>query len=88
MVARTLSNKKAVALFHALSDETRLALRDWLKEGKRCACELTDAMKAAQSRLLFHTESIQRSGIVGIRQEPQTTLQPQRSRPLPKHPKP
>jgi ArsR family transcriptional regulator, arsenate/arsenite/antimonite-responsive transcriptional repressor len=51
MVASALSTKKAVALFHALSDETRLVLLDRLKDSEQCVCELTDAMKAAQS---FH----------------------------------
>ena len=46
--------KKSVTVFRALSDETRLALLDPLKDGERCVCELTDAMKAAQSRLSFH----------------------------------
>jgi ArsR family transcriptional regulator, arsenate/arsenite/antimonite-responsive transcriptional repressor len=45
------SIKKVVALFHALSDETRLVLLDRLKDSEQCVCELTDAMKAAQS---FH----------------------------------
>jgi DNA-binding transcriptional ArsR family regulator len=34
MVANALSTKKAVALFHALSDETRLELLDRLKDGE------------------------------------------------------
>jgi ArsR family transcriptional regulator len=54
MVASALSTKKAVALFHALSDETRLELLDHLKGGEQCVCELMDSMKAAQSRLSFH----------------------------------
>ena len=47
MVTSALSTKKAVALFHALSDETRLELLDRLKDGEQCVCELTDAMRAA-----------------------------------------
>ncbi len=54
MVASALSTKKAVALFHALSDETRLELLDCLKDGEQCVCELMDSMNAAQSRLSFH----------------------------------
>ena len=57
MVASALSAKKAVALFHALSDETRLLLLDRLKDGEQCVCELTDAMNAAQSRLSFHLKN-------------------------------
>jgi ArsR family transcriptional regulator len=43
--------KGAVTLFHALSDETRLEILDRLRNGEQCVCELTDFMKAAQSRL-------------------------------------
>jgi DNA-binding transcriptional ArsR family regulator len=35
--------KKAVSLFHALSDETRLTIVELLQAGERCVCELTDA---------------------------------------------
>ncbi len=69
MVARTLSTKKAVALFHALSDETRLALLDRLKGGEQCVCELTDVMKAAQSRLSFHLKVLKDAGLVEDRRE-------------------
>lgn len=69
MVASTLSTKKAVALFHALSDETRLALLERLKDGERCVCELTDAMKAAQSRLSFHLKVLKDAGLVEDRRE-------------------
>ena len=53
---------KAVTLFHALSDETRLALLEQLKGGERCVCELTDAMKAGQSRLSFHLKVLKDAG--------------------------
>jgi ArsR family transcriptional regulator len=69
MVAGTLSTKKAVALFHALSDETRLALLDRLKEGEQCVCELTDAMKTGQSRLSFHLKVLKDAGLVEDRRE-------------------
>lgn|GEM_PF-189768 len=69
MVASALSTKKAVALFHALSDETRLALLDRLKDGEQCVCELTDAMKAAQSRLSFHLKVLKDAGLVEDRRE-------------------
>ena len=68
MVA-TLSTKKAVELFHALSDETRLALLDRLKDGEQCVCELMDSMKAAQSRLSFHLKVLKDAGLVEDRRE-------------------
>lgn len=69
MVAGVLSTKKAVALFHALSDETRLALLDRLKGGEQCVCELTDAMKTGQSRLSFHLKVLKDAGLVEDRRE-------------------
>ncbi len=69
MVASALSTKKAVALFHALSDETRLALLERLKDGEQCVCELMDAMKAAQSRLSFHLKVLKDAGLVEDRRE-------------------
>ncbi|ALA60237.1 ArsR/SmtB family transcription factor [Nitrospira moscoviensis] len=69
MVASAIPLKKAVALFHALSDETRLALLDRLKDGERCVCELTDAMKAGQSRLSFHLKVLKEAGLLQDRRE-------------------
>lgn len=69
MMANALSNKKAAALFHALSDETRLALLQQLKDGERCVCELTDAMNAAQSRLSFHLKVLKDAGLIEDRRE-------------------
>lgn len=60
---------KAVTLFHALSDETRLALIDQLSAGERCVCELTDAMKAGQSRLSFHLKVLKDAGLLLDRRE-------------------
>ena len=42
---------RAAGLFHALSDETRLAVLEMLRDGERCAGELQDELGAAQSRL-------------------------------------
>jgi ArsR family transcriptional regulator, arsenate/arsenite/antimonite-responsive transcriptional repressor len=60
---------EAVTLFHALSDETRLALLEQLKGGERCVCELTDAMKAGQSRLSFHLKVLKEAGLLLDRRE-------------------
>ncbi|NOT21225.1 MAG: winged helix-turn-helix transcriptional regulator [Nitrospiraceae bacterium] len=69
MVAPAVSFKNAVVLFHALSDETRLALLERLKGGERCVCELTDAMKASQSRLSFHLKVLKEAGFIQDRRE-------------------
>jgi ArsR family transcriptional regulator, arsenate/arsenite/antimonite-responsive transcriptional repressor len=46
MVTTAAALKKTAELFHALSDETRLASLERLKGGEHRMCELTDAMKA------------------------------------------
>jgi ArsR family transcriptional regulator len=63
------SAEKAAKLFHALSDETRLELLDRLQSGEQCVCELTDAMKAAQSRLSFHLKVLKDAGLILDRRE-------------------
>lgn len=60
---------RAVELFHALSDETRLAIVQRLRAGERCVCELTDVLDAAQSRLSFHMKVLKDAGLVHDRRE-------------------
>ncbi len=55
--------------FHALSDETRLALIVLLRGGERCVCELTSALDSAQSRLSFHLKTLKDAGVVQDRKE-------------------
>jgi ArsR family transcriptional regulator, arsenate/arsenite/antimonite-responsive transcriptional repressor len=62
-------HKNSPLLFHALSDPTRLELMKRLKGGKKCVCELTDVMQAAQSRLSFHLRILKRAGLVRDRRE-------------------
>jgi len=69
MVALSISLKKSATLFHALSDETRLALLERLKGGEQCVCELTDALRAAQSRLSFHLKVLKEAGLIRDRRE-------------------
>lgn len=60
---------QAAALFHALSDETRLGVLEMLRGGERCVCELQDALGAAQSRLSFHLKVLKAAGLVTDRRE-------------------
>src|SRR4030095_7332106 len=66
---RTLSLTNTASVFHALSDETRLALLDQLKRGEQCVCELTEVMKAGQSRLSFHLKVLKDAGLLLDRRE-------------------
>src|SRR5215813_682129 len=68
-MATTASLKNAVTLFHALSDETRLAVLERLAGGEHCVCELTDVIRAAQSRLSFHLKVLKDAGLIQDRRE-------------------
>ena len=65
--ATRLDTSRAAALFHALSDETRLEIIQRLLSGEKCVCDLTDALDAAQSRLSFHLKTLKDAGIVNDR---------------------
>jgi ArsR family transcriptional regulator, arsenate/arsenite/antimonite-responsive transcriptional repressor len=60
---------RSAQLFHALSDETRLAVLDMLRDGERCVCDLQDALDAAQSRLSFHLKVLREAGLVSDRKD-------------------
>lgn len=65
----TASPPSSAVLFHALSDETRLAIVERLQDGERCVCDLTDLLDTGQSRLSFHLKVLREAGIVGCRKE-------------------
>lgn len=67
--SRATQRANAVSLFHALSDETRLAVIDMLRDGERCVCDLQDTLDAAQSRLSFHLKVLKDAGLVADRKE-------------------
>ena len=60
---------RAATLFHALSDETRLAILEMLRGGERCVCDLQADLGAAQSRLSFHLKVLRDAGLVTDRKE-------------------
>jgi len=68
-VANHSTTERAIELFHALSDETRLEIIELLRRGERCVCELTDSLDAAQSRLSFHLRVLKDAGVVRDRKD-------------------
>lgn len=68
-LTRTPDLRRGARLFHALSDETRLAILAMLRDGERCVCELQDELDAAQSRLSFHLRVLREAGLVSDRRE-------------------
>lgn len=55
--------------FHALSDATRLAILEMLRDGELCVCDLQSELDAAQSRLSFHLRVLREAGLVTDRKE-------------------
>lgn len=60
---------RTAQLFHALSDEARLAVLELLGDGEHCVCELTSALDVAQSRLSFHLKVLKDAGLITDRRE-------------------
>lgn len=54
---------------HALSDETRIAILDRLRNGEQCVCRLMDFLGAGQSRLSFHLKTLKDAGLVRDRRD-------------------
>jgi ArsR family transcriptional regulator len=48
----------------ALSDEKRVRILTQLAGGKRCVCDLTDALDAGQALLSFHLRTLKDAGLV------------------------
>jgi ArsR family transcriptional regulator len=67
--APALDLTRTATLCHALSDQTRLAVLELLRDGERCVCELQEALDAAQSRLSFHLRVLREAGLVTDRRE-------------------
>ena len=64
-----IDRERAAGLFHALSDPTRIAVLEMLRDGERCVCELQEELDAAQSRLSFHLRVLKDAGLVIDRKE-------------------
>jgi len=56
--------RHSARVFHALSDETRLAIVERLMGGEQCVCELQGLLDASQSRLSFHLRTLKEAGLV------------------------
>ena len=55
--------------FHALSDETRVAIVEMLSHKERCVCELEQVLDVAQSRLSFHLKVLKDAGVIRDRKD-------------------
>ena len=69
MPTMPLDLSRSTSIFHALSDETRLAVVQMLGDGERCVCDLQAALDVAQSRLSFHLKVMREAGLIEARVE-------------------
>jgi ArsR family transcriptional regulator len=60
---------RSARIFHALSDETRMAILGRLRNGERCVCDLVHLLATGQSRLSFHMKVLKDAGLVLDRRE-------------------
>ena len=56
-------------VFKAFCDPKRLAIREQLRDGEKCACVLQEPLDLTQSGLSYHMRILCDSGIVTSRQE-------------------
>jgi len=61
--------KDLLAVFKALSDETRLRVVKLLENGELCVCHIVAAVDMSQSRISFHLKILKDAGLVKGRRE-------------------
>ena len=63
------SMENLVALFKALSDETRLKIIKLLEEGELCVCDIVAALDMQQSKVSFHLGVLKEAGFIQDRKQ-------------------
>ncbi len=58
------TNEEIAKIYKALCDPTRVAIIKFLKNEEKCACQLTQALDIAQSKLSYHMKILCESGII------------------------
>ncbi len=51
-------------IFKALCDETRVSIIQFLQLGEKCACNISEELDIAQSKLSYHMKILCESGLV------------------------
>lgn len=62
-------SSRALRVFRALGDETRLRLVELLRDGEQCVCDLATALDVGQSLLSFHLKTLKDAGLITDRRE-------------------
>ena len=58
-----------VAIFKALSDETRLRIVKLLEQGELCVCDITAALDMVQPKVSFHLGTLKEAGLIKDRKQ-------------------
>lgn len=58
-----------VAIFKALSDETRLRIIKLLEQGELCVCDITAALDMVQPKVSFHLSALKEAGFIKDRKQ-------------------
>ncbi|MCL4204588.1 MAG: winged helix-turn-helix domain-containing protein [Pirellulaceae bacterium] len=61
--------QRAVEVFRALGDETRLRILNLLSEREVCVCEIVDVLKLGQSKISRHLAVLKHAGLVECRRD-------------------
>ncbi len=56
-------------VFHALSDEIRLEIVSYLRDGEKCVCEIVPHLNLVQPLISRHLKILKEAGIVRSRRE-------------------
>jgi ArsR family transcriptional regulator len=58
-----------VAMFKALSDETRLRILKLLEQGELCVCDITAALDMVQPKVSFHLSTLKEAELIRDRKQ-------------------
>ena len=61
--------KDLLAIFKALSDETRLRILKLLEHGELCVCDMVAAFDMSQPKVSFHLNVLKQAGLVKDRKD-------------------
>ena len=61
--------KDLLAVFKALSDETRLRILKLLEHGELCVCDIVAALDTIQPRVSFHLSTLKEAGFIKDRKQ-------------------
>jgi ArsR family transcriptional regulator len=61
--------EEVLALFKALSEETRLRILKLLEQGELCVCDIVAALDTIQPKVSFHLSALKEAGLITDRKQ-------------------